>query len=123
MTNTTRFRLLHTVLCIVLTCILFENDFVSILIIRTMSFAKLQTCINMFLLHIHHLFSLTGQKYEPEPYLPPVTDPSPVPPPSPTKSKKGGGEKGDKSDRKSEKGSATPEPQVHLVNDDYLVLS
>ena len=44
-----------------------------------------------------------------------------MPPPSPTKSKKGGGEKGDKSDRKSEKGSATPEPQVDLVNDDFLV--
>ena len=65
----------------------------------------------IFFLHI------TGQKYEPEPYVPPVTDPSPVPPPSPTKSKKG--EKA--VDKKSEKGSATPDIQVQL-NVSFLTL-
>lgn len=40
-----------------------------------------------------------GKKYEPKPYMPPATTPSPVPPSSPTKSKKG--DKG--------KGAPTPE--------------
>lgn len=57
-----------------------------------------------------------GQKYEPEPYVPPVTDPSPVPPPSPTKSKKG--EKA--VDKKSEKGSATPDIQGELDEKDEV---
>ncbi|XP_050391323.1 sperm-associated antigen 17 isoform X2 [Patella vulgata] len=46
-----------------------------------------------------------GKKYEPEPYIPPVTSPSPTSQPaSPGKTKKGSGDKG------KEKGAPTPEP-------------
>ena len=58
----------------------------------------------------------TGKKYEPEPYSPPLTDPSPVPPISPGKNKKG--------DKKGEK-AVTPEPpptQVRWMFGLYLVI-